>query len=671
MAELFINVMYILLMLRIGLVVGSEPIVFVTNIDPPGIYMSNLGSSGSSTDISFTLAIGNIQLNRPVALDYDPNTSTVYWSDVGKSSIERYSFVTEQHEVLVSFESGVVDGLAVDGTGEKLYWTSTVEDRIEVINLDGTNRTILFDTSLDEPRAIEIDTTNGYLYWTDWGSGSQMIERAQLNDSSTRTALVTTELVYPNGLVLSVPDGKMYWCDAGTDRIEEANLDGTNRRTIISVVGRHPFDIEIYGNYLYWSDWTVAGIYQVDRRTGISSLKGSDSRLTQPGGLCIIADFEPPTHCSVLTPRASTCVGNALEIGDRYTKSTECVIKWSAWMDASGVSSYDVKVCKMIPSNNVLDLPKECTTLNVFQSREEYEARFNPTSPGVYCVVLSVNDTAANSRNARRCLIFDNQSEISIAGDSSIHLTVDGVKYNNNSGVQIPINGNEQITLSWKDRFYNELHVNEGLLFTIKIDDVFEEAYDSDAPPTGRPLSAISNKNGIVRFEYAVTQDGVTEVEHKWELLPNDLDEMVRFELDTELNDKLTFWVQATDVIGNRKTDFVSIHTDPSEKSTNEYIIALYGTVPSIVFVLLLVIIVFVIYRHRTPDQVPHTPPSPGIRYVPTIYDQRPERPIDERDNEHLYESVVGSFIAEPRVPAHHYDQQIVAHDNRPILINF
>ncbi|XP_071942971.1 protein cueball-like [Antedon mediterranea] len=136
--------------------------MFVANVFPPVLYMSSIGS-GNATSLTFTPVIQNIQLTRPAAIDYDVTTSALYWSDVSTSSIEYYSFVTKQHKVLVSFETGGVYGLAIDGIGNKLYWTSTSEDRIEVINLDGTDRTVLFDMKLAEPRAIKIDTVNEYV----------------------------------------------------------------------------------------------------------------------------------------------------------------------------------------------------------------------------------------------------------------------------------------------------------------------------------------------------------------------------------------------------------------------------------------------------------------------------------------------------------------------------
>ena len=53
------------------------------------------------------------------------------------------------------------DGLACDWIGNKLYWTDSETNRIEVSNLDGTHRKVLFWRDLDQPRAIALDPLNG------------------------------------------------------------------------------------------------------------------------------------------------------------------------------------------------------------------------------------------------------------------------------------------------------------------------------------------------------------------------------------------------------------------------------------------------------------------------------------------------------------------------------
>ncbi len=48
----------------------------------------------------------------------------------------------------------------------------------------------------------------------------------------------------------------MYWCDAETDRVEEANLDGSGREIVIEDPGSHFFGITLDETYLYVTDWT-------------------------------------------------------------------------------------------------------------------------------------------------------------------------------------------------------------------------------------------------------------------------------------------------------------------------------------------------------------------------------------------------------------------------------
>jgi hypothetical protein len=62
------------------------------------------------------------------------------------------------------------------------------------------------------------------MYWAD--TGTDKIQRANLDGSNVED-LVTTGLVDARHVALDVAAGKMYWTDIGTDKIQRANLDGT------------------------------------------------------------------------------------------------------------------------------------------------------------------------------------------------------------------------------------------------------------------------------------------------------------------------------------------------------------------------------------------------------------------------------------------------------------
>ena len=95
--------------------------------------------------------------------------------------------------------------------------------------------------------------TAGAIYWTDWDTNK--IQRANLNGSNVQD-LVTTGLGSPYGIALDVAGGKMYWADAGTAKIQRANLDGSNIQNLIPLGLGVPICIalDVTGNKMYWTD---------------------------------------------------------------------------------------------------------------------------------------------------------------------------------------------------------------------------------------------------------------------------------------------------------------------------------------------------------------------------------------------------------------------------------
>lgn len=57
---------------------------------------------------------------------------------------------------------GCPEGIAIDHLGRTLFWTDSVKDRIEVASLDGSQRKVIVDSDLVNPRAIIADPPNGY-----------------------------------------------------------------------------------------------------------------------------------------------------------------------------------------------------------------------------------------------------------------------------------------------------------------------------------------------------------------------------------------------------------------------------------------------------------------------------------------------------------------------------
>ena len=85
-----------------------------------------------------------------------------FGTDVSLEKIKR-TWVNGSQVSIDVITTGLIspDGLACDWLGNKLYWTDSETNRIEVSNLDGTLRKVLFWHDLDQPRAIALDPLNG------------------------------------------------------------------------------------------------------------------------------------------------------------------------------------------------------------------------------------------------------------------------------------------------------------------------------------------------------------------------------------------------------------------------------------------------------------------------------------------------------------------------------
>lgn len=72
-------------------------------------------------------------------------------SETSPSGVEKWTRVLVQEGV------STPDGLAYDWVHGTLYWTDTGHNTISVINVNTKRTHTLFNTDMDEPRAIVVD----------------------------------------------------------------------------------------------------------------------------------------------------------------------------------------------------------------------------------------------------------------------------------------------------------------------------------------------------------------------------------------------------------------------------------------------------------------------------------------------------------------------------------
>lgn len=197
------------------------------------------------------------------AVDVDPLTGDIYWSDTLDDVIMKSTSDGSYHQQVIAESIDSVDGLVIDSIGRKIYFTDGGRHTIEVCELNGSNREVLIWKDLGSPRGIAIDYVEGLMFWTDWGAQPK-VERAFM-DGTRRTKIVQENLVWPNGLAIDRYQKRIYWTDAKMKCIDSSDYDGNNRQKMISDLP-HPYGITVSAQYIYWTDWKTTALHRLDKR---------------------------------------------------------------------------------------------------------------------------------------------------------------------------------------------------------------------------------------------------------------------------------------------------------------------------------------------------------------------------------------------------------------------
>nr|XP_010969732.1 low-density lipoprotein receptor-related protein 2 isoform X1 [Camelus bactrianus] len=232
---------------------------------------------------------------RAVALDYDSIDNRIYFTQFLRSGKGQISYVNLNSgsisSTVVASDLGSPDGIAFDWINRRIYYSDYTNQSIQSMATDGSKRTVI--ARVERPRAIVLDPCQGYMYWTDWGTNAQ-IERATLA-GNFRQSVVNTDLVWPNGLTLDYEEGFLYWTDANLKKIERCTVTGMEREVIVSRVD-FPFGLTVYGQYIYWTDWSSQKIYRANKYDGSSLTAMTTSLPSLPKGICAVVKDQQQCH---------------------------------------------------------------------------------------------------------------------------------------------------------------------------------------------------------------------------------------------------------------------------------------------------------------------------------------------------------------------------------------
>ncbi len=121
-------------------------------------------------------------------------------------------------------------------TNGRLFILDLSGDRMLTANPDGSDRKVILNDLAHLPDGIVVDVERGHIYWTNMGIphlNDGCIERANLDGSNRETIVPAGGTFTPKQLHLDKENGKLYWSDREGMRVMRANLDGSRVETLV------------------------------------------------------------------------------------------------------------------------------------------------------------------------------------------------------------------------------------------------------------------------------------------------------------------------------------------------------------------------------------------------------------------------------------------------------
>ena len=106
--------------------------------------------------------------------------------------------------------------------------------------MDGSNRMILHSTNLQTPYALAIDYESQTLYWADYSLNK--LEMSEVNGSNRR--LLNSNLRDPFSMVFF--EGTLYWTDWGYNGIYSARTSSPTVVTSLLYLASDPYGIAVF-----------------------------------------------------------------------------------------------------------------------------------------------------------------------------------------------------------------------------------------------------------------------------------------------------------------------------------------------------------------------------------------------------------------------------------------
>lgn len=217
-------------------------------------YLLTLDPNGPWTE---TPIVADFNTGDKFGIAVDLVNGYLYWTDNRTNHIKRVNLDGSNKITLINTDAtggNNPDRVELDLGNNKIYWLETASHRLRRANLDGTNiETVVDDAVIGfNSLSLAVDEVNGQIY-----VGTQnAILQMNLDGSGSTTIVNSTHVSQPKDIEIDATNGKIYWTDDLQQEIKRANLDGSSVETLWSCgsdCAGFGLALDISGDALYWT----------------------------------------------------------------------------------------------------------------------------------------------------------------------------------------------------------------------------------------------------------------------------------------------------------------------------------------------------------------------------------------------------------------------------------
>ncbi|CAL1525893.1 unnamed protein product [Lymnaea stagnalis] len=188
----------------------------------------------------------------PGPLDYDPVEERLYFAEGVFNQIISTRFDgSDIRNVLDSTLTSRGENLRLDPVNRKLF---IVIDALVSVNLDGTGYKRLITTDIDGLRGLAVHPATQTVFFSNVGNPPKL--ESSHYDGSNRTVLVRTNISYPQTIAIDYTTNTLYYADTQLGTIVSMDLHGNGRKVIYQDSSTHIYCIDVFGDFIYFTDWT-------------------------------------------------------------------------------------------------------------------------------------------------------------------------------------------------------------------------------------------------------------------------------------------------------------------------------------------------------------------------------------------------------------------------------